>query len=66
MATTDFIIAPSLLSANFAKLGEEVANIAGVDAFVAGSAVFGAGKESGRNRYNIVISALRTELDRTR
>ena len=39
---------------------------AGVDAFVAGSAVFGAGKESDKNRYNSVISALRAELDRTR
>ncbi len=66
MATTDFIIAPSLLSANFAKLGEEVANIAGVDAFVGGSAVFGAGKESDKNRYNSVISALRGELDKIR
>ena len=39
---------------------------AGVDAFVAGSAVFGAGKESDKNRYNSVISALRGELDKTR
>src|SRR5512137_2729708 len=33
MAKTDFIIAPSILSANFAKLGEEVANViaAGAD-----------------------------------
>ena len=27
MAATDFVIAPSILSANFAKLGEEVANV---------------------------------------
>ena len=27
MSVKDFIIAPSILSANFAKLGEEVANV---------------------------------------
>ena len=27
MSAKDFIIAPSILSANFAKLGEEVANV---------------------------------------
>ncbi|MGE5470283.1 MAG: ribulose-phosphate 3-epimerase, partial [Bacteroidota bacterium] len=33
MSVKDFVIAPSLLSANFAKLGEEVANViaAGAD-----------------------------------
>jgi ribulose-phosphate 3-epimerase len=35
---------------------------AGVDTFVAGSAVFGAGKDSDPNRYNSVIAALRAEL----
>ena len=41
MQTT--VIAPSILSANFAKLGEEVDNVlaAGADTFVAGSAIFG-------------------------
>ena len=27
MSAKDFVIAPSILSANFAKLGEEVANV---------------------------------------
>ncbi|MDD2744427.1 MAG: ribulose-phosphate 3-epimerase, partial [Rhodocyclaceae bacterium] len=27
MSQTNFVIAPSILSANFAKLGEEVANV---------------------------------------
>lgn len=35
---------------------------AGVDAFVAGSAVFGASKDSDPQRYNTVIGALRSEL----
>ena len=35
---------------------------AGADTFVAGSAVFSAGKESDPNRYDTVISALRAEL----
>lgn len=35
---------------------------AGVDTFVAGSAVFGAGKESDPNRYDSIIGALRAEL----
>ena len=35
---------------------------AGVDTFVAGSAVFGAGKETDPNRYDSVIAALRSEL----
>ncbi|GAB2896851.1 ribulose-phosphate 3-epimerase [Uliginosibacterium flavum] len=35
---------------------------AGVDAFVAGSAVFGAGKDSDPNRYDSVIAAMRAEL----
>jgi len=30
---TDYIIAPSILSANFAKLGEEVDNVIAVGAF---------------------------------
>jgi ribulose-phosphate 3-epimerase len=35
---------------------------AGADAFVAGSAVYGAGKDSDANRYDSVIGALRAEL----
>jgi ribulose-phosphate 3-epimerase len=35
---------------------------AGADAFVAGSAVFGAGKASDPNRYDSIIGALRGEL----
>ena len=47
--------------------GVNTANIAeiaraGVDAFVAGSAVFGAGKDSDPQRYNAVIGLLRGEL----
>jgi ribulose-phosphate 3-epimerase len=35
---------------------------AGVDTFVAGSAVFGAAKDSDPHRYDSVIAALRSEL----
>jgi ribulose-phosphate 3-epimerase len=35
---------------------------AGVDTFVAGSAVFGAGKDSDPNRYDSIIKAMRDEL----
>jgi len=35
---------------------------AGVDTFVAGSAIFGAGKDSDPQRYNTVVAALRAEL----
>jgi ribulose-phosphate 3-epimerase len=35
---------------------------AGADAFVAGSAVFGAGRDDDANRYDAVIAALRAEL----
>jgi ribulose-phosphate 3-epimerase len=35
---------------------------AGVDAFVAGSAVYGAGRDSDPHRYDTIIGALRTEL----
>ncbi len=47
--------------------GVNTANIAdiaraGVDAFVAGSAVFGAGKDGDPQRYNSIIGALRAEL----
>jgi len=35
---------------------------AGVDTFVSGSAVFGAGKDTDKHRYNSVIAALRAEL----
>jgi pentose-5-phosphate-3-epimerase len=36
------MIAPSILSADFARLADEAAAEAGVDCFVAGSAVYGA------------------------
>ena len=47
--------------------GVNVANIAeiaraGADTFVAGSAVFGAGKDSDPNRYNTIVSELRAQL----
>jgi ribulose-phosphate 3-epimerase len=47
--------------------GVNVGNIAeiaraGVDSFVAGSAVFGAGRDDDPNRYDSIIGALRTEL----
>ena len=47
--------------------GVKVGNIAeiaraGADTFVAGSAVFGAGKDSDPHRYDSVIAALRAEL----
>jgi ribulose-phosphate 3-epimerase len=35
---------------------------AGVDTFVAGSAIFGAGKDSDAHRYDSVVAALRAEL----
>ena len=35
---------------------------AGADTFVAGSAVYGAGKDGDRNRYDSVIAALRAQL----
>ena len=35
---------------------------AGVDTFVAGSAVFGAGRDGDPNRYDTIIAALRAEL----
>ncbi len=35
---------------------------AGADTFVAGSAVFGAGKEGDKHRYDSIIAALRAEL----
>ncbi len=47
--------------------GVNAANIAeiaraGADTFVAGSAVFGAGKDSDPNRYDTIVGALRAEL----
>jgi ribulose-phosphate 3-epimerase len=43
---------------------DNIADIAraGADTFVAGSAVFGAGRDTDPNRYDSVIKALRTEL----
>ena len=51
--------------------GVKVDNIAevaraGADTFVAGSAVYGAGKDSDPQRYNTVIAAMRAELDSIR
>ena len=45
---------------------ENIADIAraGADTFVAGSAVFGAGKEGDPHRYDSIIGALRSELAR--
>ena len=40
----------------------QIARKAGADTFVAGSAVFGAGKDSDPNRYNTIVSQLRAEL----
>ena len=47
--------------------GVNAANIAeiaraGADTFVAGSAVFGAGKDTDLNRYNTIVSELRAQL----
>jgi len=47
--------------------GVKVANIAeiaraGADAFVAGSAVYGAGRDTDANRYDSIIAALRAQL----
>jgi len=43
---------------------DNIADIAraGADTFVAGSAVFGAGKDTDPHRYDSVISALRAQL----
>jgi ribulose-phosphate 3-epimerase len=55
---TQYRIAPSILSADFARLGEEVRNVvaAGADTFVAGSAIFG------QPDYRAVIERMRAEL----
>jgi ribulose-phosphate 3-epimerase len=39
---------------------------AGADTFVAGSAIFGAGKESDPNRYDSIVRALRDEIAKAR
>ena len=49
--------------------GVKVDNIAaiaraGADAFVAGSAVFGAGSDSDRHRYNSILATLRGQLEK--
>jgi len=56
-----YLIAPSILSADFARLGEEVSRViaAGADTFVAGSAIFGCAD------YQAVIDAMRYELRRS-
>ena len=55
--TAPYRIAPSILSADFARLGEEVKNViaAGADVLVAGSAVFRGDPAA----YAANISALR-------
>ena len=55
---SQFLIAPSILSADFARLGEEVRDVvaAGADTFVAGSAIYG------QPDYRGVINAMRAEL----
>jgi ribulose-phosphate 3-epimerase len=45
-------------TANIAEIAR-----AGVDAFVAGSAVYGAGKDSDPHRYDSIIGALRAQLE---
>jgi ribulose-phosphate 3-epimerase len=45
---------------NTANIAEIAA--AGCDTFVAGSAVYGAGKDTDPNRYDSIIAALRAEL----
>ena len=54
----DYWIAPSILSADFARLGEAVDMVleAGADTFVAGAAIFGAGD------YARVIARMRDRL----
>lgn len=44
-------------AANIAEIAK-----AGADTFVAGSAVFGAGKDTDPNRYNTIVKALRDQL----
>ena len=44
-------------TANIAEIAR-----AGVDAFVAGSAVYGAGKDTDPHRYDSIIASLRGEL----
>jgi len=44
---------------NIAEIGR-----AGADTFVAGSAIFHAGKDNDPHRYDTIVSALRTELDK--
>lgn len=53
-----YLIAPSILSADFARLGEDTAKAlaAGADMFVAGSAIFG------QPDYKKVIDQMRSEL----
>ena len=43
---------------------DNIADIAraGVDTFVAGSAVYGAGKDADPHRYDSIVAALRAEL----
>jgi ribulose-phosphate 3-epimerase len=39
---------------------------AGADTFVAGSAIFSAARDGDPHRYDTIIAALRTELDKAR
>ena len=56
--SSPFRIAPSILSADFARLGDEVRDViaAGADTFVAGSAIFNA------KDYGSVVRAMREQL----
>ena len=60
--TARTIIAPSILSADFSKLGDEVEAVAaaGADVLVAGSAVFKGGAEAA---YRENIAAIRAASD---
>ena len=55
---------PVLLEVDGGVKADNIGEIAaaGADAFVAGSAVYGAGKDSDPQRYNSIIGALRAEL----
>jgi ribulose-phosphate 3-epimerase len=55
-----------LLEVDGGVKGDNIAEIAraGADTFVAGSAIFGAGKDSDPHRYDSIIATLRSELDK--
>ena len=59
MSRQPTVIAPSILSADFARLGEEVDNVlaAGADTFVAGSAIFG------QPDYRDIVARMKAAVD---